>query len=64
MEIGAEGEFHPLNLSYYSYSYRHSYKNVLDNINKHNESIAKAIQVPHLPKQIQISNHDVGVLFQ
>ena len=33
-------------------------------INKHTESIAKAIQVPHRPQQIQISNHSFGVLFQ
>ena len=31
--------------------------------NKRTESIAKAIQVPHRPQQIQISNHYVGVLF-
>ena len=31
-------------------------KNVQNIYNKHTESIAKAIQVPHRPQQIQISN--------
>ena len=31
--------------------------------NKHTESIAKAIQVPHRPQQIQICNHYFGALF-
>ena len=30
--------------------------------NKHTESIAKAIQVPHRPQQIQICNHYFGAL--
>ena len=32
-------------------------------INKHTESIAKAIQVPHRPQQIEICNHYFGTLF-
>ena len=31
--------------------------------NKHTESIAKAIQVPHRPQQIEICNHYFGALF-
>ena len=31
--------------------------------NKHTESIAKAIQVPHRPQQIQICNHHSVALF-
>ena len=31
--------------------------------NKHTESIAKAIQVPHRPHQIEICNHYFGALF-
>ena len=34
------------------------------NKNKHTESIAKAIQVPHRPQQIQICNHYVGAFFK
>ena len=32
--------------------------------NKHTESIAKAIQVPHRPQQIQICNHYFTALFE
>ena len=32
-------------------------------INKHTESIAKAIQVPHRPQQIEICKHYFGALF-
>ena len=33
-------------------------------MNKHSESIAKAIQVPHRPQQIQICNHYFTALFK
>ena len=33
-----------------------------DKMNKHTESIAIAIQVPHRPQQIQICNHYFGSL--
>ena len=32
--------------------------------NKHTESIAKAIQVPHQPQQIQICNHYFGAFLK
>ena len=33
-----------------------------EKFNKHTESIAKAIQVPHRPQQIEICNHYFGAL--
>ena len=32
-------------------------------MNKHTESIAKAIQVPQRPQQIEICNHYLGAFF-
>ena len=32
--------------------------------NKHTESIAKALQVPHRPQQIQICNHYFGAFLK
>ena len=38
-------------------------KKTKNKINKHTESIAKAIQVPHRPQEIEICNHYFGALF-